>query len=563
MSFGDATPSGASASSGTNKYGAERDEPVTEDIGMHRRAQAVSSFLISSPICMSQMNKLHFAQNTSSTSTYRKKAAEPNVEDQGMYQTEYMCFAHAKCSLLSQFSIQRVLSSPNCINKSVTLSARSGTIRVRAHIEDNASGDVTMFLDDHRAMDAVRCTSLAGQENAHQIVLRDSSTSSPLYKGVKNSGYYTPTYRTDGHVNSPEGNGGSPPVDEHCKASLMDHCETCSCDWRAAVKNMKWAVMVFSIICTARTRNDLHIGNQCNRTWNHMCLSIRIRSISRARWVGGRRHDIIKKQKFLVKANATQLRKRCWLRNRSDLVGNSCRMYACLVTLALLNGIDYPDVASQAAYKSVLCVLMEWSRREMAEAVMTQLEIMVAISNDRVGLANRYGSEGPTAKERECIKNGNRHSLLLSSMNKNSIRSAMDYLASTAADIVFLQELNQKKKAFFKTRTSMMAGTYMNRSNGQKDARWRVEGSPSIDGLGGGNSGGTAICVRHHIGITAPRLSTGVAQDQNNLYEVVPGHLSAVVINGWARARILALSVYLDVKSKLSVKKKGFSFWQA
>ena len=182
--------------------------------------------------------------------------------------------------------------------------------------------------------------------------------------------------------------------------------------------------------------------------WNYMCLSTRIRSISRARWGAGRRLNVIKKHKFLAKTSAMQTRKRYWLKNRFDLVGNGCRMYVCLITLALLNGIDYPDVVSQAAFKSILCVLMDWSRRMMADAVMTQLEVMVT-SNDRAGLANRYGSEGPTAKERERIKNANRHSLLLSSMNKNSIRSAMDYLASAAADIVFLQELNQKNKVFF------------------------------------------------------------------------------------------------------------------
>ena len=97
----------------------------------------------------------------------------------------------------------------------------------------------------------------------------------------------------------------------------------------------------------------------------------------------------------------------------------------------------------------------------------------------------------------------------------------------------------------------------MNRPDGAKDSRLRLEGTPSVDGPKGGNLGGTAILLRPHIGMSAPRLPIGVNQDQNNLYEVIPGHLSAMVINGWTRSRFLAINVCMDVRSKLSTKNRG------
>ena len=103
-----------------------------------------------------------------------------------------------------------------------------------------------------------------------------------------------------------------------------------------------------------------------------------------------------------------------------------------------------------------------------------------------------------------------------------------------------------------------MSGSYMHREGRAKDGRWGLEGSPSVDGPNNGNSGGTAVEVRPHIGITAPILPTGISTDQDNLYDIVPGHLTAVVINGWARTRVLSLSVYLDVRSKLDVKNRGY-----
>lgn len=66
--------------------------------------------------------------------------------------------------------------------------------------------------------------------------------------------------------------------------------------------------------------------------------------------------------------------------------------------------------------------------------------------------------------------------------------------------------------------------------------------------------GVTAIAVRSHIGITAPRMPCGIASNLQNLYEVVPGHLSAVVVNGWGKSRFLAISVYMYVHDKFHGK---------
>ena len=62
---------------------------------------------------------------------------------------------------------------------------------------------------------------------------------------------------------------------------------------------------------------------------------------------------------------------------------------------------------------------------------------------------NTYGSEGPNAKERECIKNSKCQNLLCMWFNKNSILTLLPYLASAAADVAFIQDLNQKHNDLF------------------------------------------------------------------------------------------------------------------
>ena len=114
-----------------------------------------------------------------------------------------------------------------------------------------------------------------------------------------------------------------------------------------------------------------------------------------------------------------------------------------------------------------------------------------------------------------------------------------------------------KRSKFFNLKAKCLAGTYMNRINGDRDARWKMEGAPSVDGPNGEDSGGTAILIRPHIGMTAPRMPVGIETDQHNLYEVVLGHLSVMVVNGWTRSRLLAMSVYMDVRDKLRVKNRA------
>ena len=96
----------------------------------------------------------------------------------------------------------------------------------------------------------------------------------------------------------------------------------------------------------------------------------------------------------------------------------------------------------------------------------------------KLGRMNLYGSEGPTptAKEREQIKKKNEHGLILSSLNKSSIKSALDYVTNTVADVVCVQELSRKLPGFYRMRAAMLKGSYMNRCDGSKDPSWRMEG---------------------------------------------------------------------------------------
>ena len=139
---------------------------------------------------------------------------------------------------------------------------------------------------------------------------------------------------------------------------------------------------------------------------------------------------------------------------------------------------------------------------------------------------NNYGSEGPgvSAKERQQIKDKNEHGMGLKSLNKNSLNSALPYAAKTDADVMFVQELNQFADKFKQLKTKLLDGKYLPKSDGdgaQRSTRWRMEGTPSVEGPNGGCAGGTAVLVRHHVGITAPKLPARKSSD--NPYEVVPG----------------------------------------
>ena len=84
--------------------------------------------------------------------------------------------------------------------------------------------------------------------------------------------------------------------------------------------------------------------------------------------------------------------------------------------------------------------------------------------------------------------------------------------------------------------------------------RWKCEGTPSVEGPNAGNSGGTAIATKIHVGMTTPKIPGGDDSVNDNPYEVVPGHMSAAVINGWVRVRFLAVCMYMDVNDKFKIK---------
>ena len=140
----------------------------------------------------------------------------------------------------------------------------------------------------------------------------------------------------------------------------------------------------------------------------------------------------------------------------------------------------FGDGGGVLASSSLLCKLHEKNLKWR----LNKIECEFRKQHSRVGRMNVYGSEGPkvSAKERECIKRTNKNGMILSSLNKTSIRSAMSYLTSTIADIVCVQELSQKWPLFYRTRAAMKKGTYMNRRDNKKDVPWRVEGTPSVDG---------------------------------------------------------------------------------
>ena len=108
----------------------------------------------------------------------------------------------------------------------------------------------------------------------------------------------------------------------------------------------------------------------------------------------------------------------------------------------------------------------------------------------RSGIMNPYGSEGPTKKERQLIKENKRHGLLCASNNQNSIQSAYPYMAESKADVMFLQELNQKADKFEDSKNKLAKGKYVPRQDSQA---WKCEGTPSIDGPNEGASGGRLL----------------------------------------------------------------------
>ena len=160
---------------------------------------------------------------------------------------------------------------------------------------------------------------------------------------------------------------------------------------------------------------------------------------------------------------------------------------------------------------------------------------------------NQFGSEGPSAKERSMINDQSEHGLLMASLNKDCLNTAMPYVATTKADVAIVHKINQKRQRLFVSKANMTAWSYMSRHDGTKVPSCRMEGSPSIEGPNGDNSGGAAILIRPHIGMSVPKFPSGSDCDPHNLCEIMLGHVSAMVVNAWTRTRLLAINIYMDV----------------
>ena len=302
-------------------------------------------------------------------------------------------------------------------------------------------------------------------------------------------------------------------------------------------------------------------------------------------------HKTIVLRHKVFKVQNTRYSRRKWKRNirtsckyMLSIVHKNCRLqdwcfYVACVACLTIGGMQLPNIQSDALCSmwsfSVTCVCVltriPWLQAPnpfqwIGSTCMDYVEVMHRRNKCLCGAMNQYGSEGPIAHERHDIKKNKKHGLLFMSLNKTSIVTAMEYMKHCAADIVFVQELSQKKDKFHKTKAWLKKGSpskppkpsdHTNDGADPIHDKWKCEGTPSINGPNGGNSGGTAVATKIHIGITAPMLPGRFDKNNDNLYEVVPGHLSAVVVNGWVRSRCLAISVYMDVADKFKVKNRA------
>ena len=54
------------------------------------------------------------------------------------------------------------------------------------------------------------------------------------------------------------------------------------------------------------------------------------------------------------------------------------------------------------------------------------------------------------------------------------------------------------------------------------------------------------ICVHPNVDIAPVPCIDGDGRDPNNPYEIKKGYLSAMIVNGWTRSRVMVASVYMD-----------------
>ena len=53
-------------------------------------------------------------------------------------------------------------------------------------------------------------------------------------------------------------------------------------------------------------------------------------------------------------------------------------------------------------------------------------------------------------------------------------------------------------------------------------------------------------CIKPHFDIAPPYVADNTAQTKRNSYEIIPGRLTAVIVNSWFGTKLLVLNVYLD-----------------
>ena len=177
-----------------------------------------------------------------------------------------------------------------------------------------------------------------------------------------------------------------------------------------------------------------------------------------------------------------------------------------------------------------------------------------------LGRMNCYGSEGPRRYTR-ATRAQKQSNLTFRTGNKTSFNSTVHAIATTDAHIVALQETMLNDQKFWNTKRWLKAGTYDR--DADEDTRhqsWRAEGSPAQTGPGGGSSAGVMLLSKPHIDITPVAITDGIESNRRNPYEIIPGRLTAMVVNGWLRSRFITMSVYMDVHSKLGATNRLILF---
>ena len=139
----------------------------------------------------------------------------------------------------------------------------------------------------------------------------------------------------------------------------------------------------------------------------------------------------------------------------------------------------------------------------------------------------------------------------------NSARTMSPFLATTKADIVANQELNMSDEQFWNAKSKFMKGCYRPGITG--DPTWRAEGSPSLVTDKQGLSSGVMLYTRPAIDICPVKLPEGMEIDSTmrNPYDLIPGHLTGMIINGWVKSRFMQFSIYLDGNSKTGAKNRA------